>query len=161
MKKLMLSVVALGFALATTSCKKETTETTITTGTDTTTVVHETVTFDENVQAEINEAEIRYNKAEADLKAAVDRGDKKAEEAARKVRDEAKSSWENLKNATNKAAEDIKQGAENVANDVENAAQKVGDKAENAAQKVGDKAEKAGQDIKEGYNNTLEKMKTK
>src|SRR5690606_40737167 len=93
MKKISLAVVAIGFAFLATSCKKETTVVTDTEG-ENPVVVQKEVTLDDNVQAEINNAEARYNQAEADLKAAIERGDKQAEEAARKVRDEAKRSEE-------------------------------------------------------------------
>ncbi len=89
-KNILLIAIAAGL-LSVTACKKETTTTTETTvdtlTTETTTVTTEETTVDPAVQAEIDAAEVRYEKAEADVKAAVEKGDKKAEAAAVKVRD--------------------------------------------------------------------------
>ena len=53
---------------------------------------------------------------------AVEKGDKKAEAAAVKVRDEAKTSWEKLKTGVNNAATDVKDGINNAAEKVEEGA---------------------------------------
>ncbi|MDO5636012.1 MAG: hypothetical protein Q4G18_02015 [Myroides sp.] len=148
-KNVLVAAIAAGL-FTVVACKKETTVTTDTDGLDTTTfVVEEEYVVDPAVQAEVDQAQANYEKAEADVQEAIRKGDKKAEEAAIKVRDEAKNSWDNLKAGVNKAADDVKGG-------INNAASKV----EESAEKVGDKAKEVGKDIEDGYNNTLDKMKT-
>src|SRR5690606_3784572 len=138
----LLSVVA---------CKKETTTTSeITNDTlSTETVVTEETTIDPAIQAQIDEAKANHDTTEADVKAAIEKGDKKAEEAAIKVRDEAKSSWEKVKDGVNNTAQDVKDGINNAA-----------DKVEEGAEKVGEKAKEVSKNVEEGYNKTLDKMKT-
>src|SRR5690554_2083284 len=141
-KKDLVAAIAAGL-FTVVACKKETTVITDTDGLDTiTVVVEEEYMVDPAVQAEIDQAQANYEKAEADVQEAIRRGDKNAEEAAIKVRDEAKNSWDNLKASVNKAADDVKDGINN------------------AASKVEESAEKVGKDIEDGYNNTLDKMKT-
>jgi len=80
-KNMLLMAVAVGL-LSVTACKKETTTTTETTvdtlTTESTTVTTEETTVDPAVQANIDEAKVKYDKAEADVKAAVEKGDKKS-----------------------------------------------------------------------------------
>ncbi len=146
MKKNILLVAFAAGLLSVTACKKETTTTTDTTvdslTTETTTVTTEETIVDPAVQAQVDEAKVKYDKAEADVQAAIAKGDKKAEEAAIKVRDEAKNSWDNLKAGINNTAADVKDGINNAADKVEEGAKKV------------------GKDVEDGYNKTLDKMKT-
>src|SRR5690554_1592954 len=138
MKKNILLIVLSAGLLSVTACKKETTVTTETTDRDTTMVIEESLRPNDALQEQLDQAEANYEKAEADVKAAAERGDKKAEEAAIKVRDEAKTAWENVKSGVNKAADNVEESAE----------------------KVSEKAKKVGKDIEDGYNKTLDKMKT-
>lgn len=149
MKKNILLVVFSAGLLSVTACKKETTITKDTTDTDTTMVIEESIKPNDALQEQLDRAEANYEKAEADVKAAAERGDKKAEEAAIKVRDEAKTAWENVKSGVNKAADDVKGGIN-----------KAADKVEEGAEKAGEKAKEVGKDIEDGYNKTLDKMKT-
>ena len=117
MKKLTLLAVC---AIAFTACKKETTtvqtidgQDTITTTTSST-EVGTAVIPDSADRAKVrSEAEIRWQKAKADVNAAIAKGDKKAEEAARKAEAEAKEAWEKIKADTKEAREDLKEGYNN------------------------------------------------
>src|SRR5690606_27094954 len=140
MKKNILLVAFSAGLLSVTACKKETTITKDTTDTDTTMVIEESIKPNDALQEQLDRAEANYEKAEADVKAEAD---------AIKVRDEAKTGWENVKSGVNKAADDVKDGIN-----------KAADKVEEGAEKAGEKAKEVGKDIEDGYNKTLDKMKT-
>lgn len=147
-KNILVTAIAAGL-LSVTACKKETTTTTETT-VDTLTTETTTVTTQETaVPSEFEQAKMNLAKAENDLQIAIKSGDKKAEVAALKVRDEAQASWDKIAAGVNNAANDVKDGINNAAN-----------KVEEGADKVGEKAKKVGKDVEEGYNKTLDKMKT-
>lgn len=172
MKKVFLTV-AFAAVLGFTSCKKETTITTETKGEDTlVTIVNEDVKLNEESQRKMDEAKAKLDQAEKDLADAKARGDKKAEEAATKMRDEAKTSWENIKAGTHEAIQDTKEGLKEAGNKIDETAQHAKEDLKEAGKAIGDKAKEigkdakeagkeAGKDIKEGYNNTLEKAKAK
>ena len=127
-----LSLACLG-ALALASCKKETVETTSTDMVDgDTTVVTTTTTTTDGINVETDSVKARWERAKEDVKAAVAKGDKKAQDAAQKTADEAEASWNKLK-------ANVKEDAD--------------------ATKA--KLDEAKKDVKEGYNETLEKEKAK
>jgi len=120
-------------ALAMTACKKETVETTSTDMVDGDTVVTTTTRTETNgINIETDSAKARWERAKQDVKDAVARGDKKAEAAAQKTADEAESAWNRLKN--------------NVREDTDATRAKI---------------DEAKQDLKEDYNEALEKAKAK
>lgn len=129
-----LAFVLMG-ALAMTACKKETVETTSTDMVDGDTVVTTTTRTETNginINIETDSAKARWERAKQDVKDAVARGDKKAEAAAQKTADEAESAWNRLKN--------------NVREDTDATRAKL---------------DEAKQDLKEDYNEALEKAKAK
>ncbi|MFT3793587.1 hypothetical protein [Flavobacterium sp.] len=127
--------VALAFfgALALTACKKETVETTTTDQVDGDTVVTTTTTTETHgIAVESDSLKAKWEKAKQDVKDAVAKGDKKAQEAAQKTADEAEAAW-------NKVKTNVKEDA--------------------AATK--EKLNEAKEDLKENYNEALEKAKAK
>ena len=132
MKKLVFTFAVFGLLFAT-SCKKETTkETTIESDPMGTTVTTETTTTESNYDPRMESAELKLKNAERELQAAKDAGDLKAQEAAQKVADDAKTAWERTKAS-------IKE----------------------AGQKTEDAIDRAGEKGKDNYNKTLEKAKIK
>lgn len=126
---------ALAFcgALALASCKKETVETTTTDQVDGDTVVTTTTTTEVNgIAVESDSLKAKWEKAKQDVKDAVAKGDKKAQEAAQKTADEAEAAWNKVK--------------ANVQEDAAATKEKFND---------------AKEDLKENYNEALEKAKAK
>lgn len=133
MKIIQKSAIVFLGALALTACKKETVETTSTDVVDgDTTVVTTTTTETNGINVETDSAKARWERAKQDVKDAIARGDKKAQEAAQKTADEAEASWNKLK-------ANVKQDSE--------------------ATKA--KLNEAKEDLKENYNEALEKAKAK
>lgn len=135
--KTTIKTFALAFlgTLALASCKKETVETTTTDmvdGDTTMTTTTRTTTDGIGVDVETDSVKARWERAKEDVKAAVAKGDKKAQEAAQKTADEAESAWNRLK--------------ANVKDDAD-------------ATKA--RLDEAKEDLKQGYNETLEKAKAK
>jgi len=131
MKTLFLAI-AVGAIVIFSSCKKETVvEQTTVTNADGSTTTTTRTTTDYDVMR-LKKAEDDYRAAEKDVEVAREKGDTEAERIARKAADKAKEAWEVTKR-------EVKEGAQKT----------------NAALK------EAGQDVKEGYNNTLEKAKAK
>ena len=140
MKKLTLSVAICGMLLAT-SCKKEETVTEtspdgVTTVTTTTTENTVDLELSEKAKADLDAAEVKLAEAKA-------KGDKESERLAQVAVNNAKSAWE----AT-------KQG-------ISTAGKKINTEASEANENLKESAAKAKADLKEGYNNTLEKAKAK
>src|SRR5690554_3678547 len=108
MKKNILLIVLSAGLLSVTACKKETTVTTETTDRDTTMIIEESLRPNDALQEQLDQAEANYEKAEADVKAAAERGDKKAEEAAIKVREEAKEVGKDIEDGYNKTLDKMK-----------------------------------------------------
>ncbi len=169
MKKIILSmtVVALIFA---TSCKKESSETIDN---------KEVSTVDETVTNDQTELEIAYNDAVIKLEEAKKSGDVVAQVAAQEAVDKAKSSWEAIKMKTNEISSDLKEGAEAAGDKIDAAADKAKTDMKKTTEKANESINKAKQDAakaaekakidaaaakenaKQGYNNTLDKMKAK
>ena len=108
MKKLILALGLCGL-MFTTSCKKE-----VSTEQDTEinadgSVSTETKT---DVDYEMNgsDAEAAYNKAQADLAAAKEKGDTEAERLAQETSDNAKAAWDKSKAAGKEVGQDVKEG---------------------------------------------------
>ncbi|HEX8270983.1 MAG TPA: hypothetical protein VF581_13910 [Flavobacterium sp.] len=130
MKNLILTL-AIGGMLTLTSCKKETVvEQTTTVNPDGSTVTTTKTTTDYDVKR-LRKAEADYTAAENDVIVAREKGDTNAERIAREAADRAKTAWEKTK-------EEVRKGAA----------------------KTKEATKEAGQDIKDGYNNALEKAKT-
>ena len=131
MKKAFLTIAVFG-VFALTSCKKETVvEQTTTVSADGTTVTTTKTTTDYDVMR-LKKAEDDYKAAENDVVVAREKGDTEAERVAQAAADRARKAWEITKR-------EVKEGAE----------------------KTNDALKEAGDDVKEGYNNTLEKAKAK
>lgn len=128
-----LTIAFLG-AIAFASCKKETVETTNTDMVDGDTIVTTTTTTTttNGMAVETDSAKVRWERAKQDVKDAIAKGDKKAQDAAQKTADEAETSWNKLK-------ANVKEDAD--------------------ATKA--KMDQAGENMKEKYNETLEKAKAK
>ncbi len=134
MKTFKTLALACFAAVALASCKKETVETksidmvdgdTIMTSTTTTTTTN-------GINVEMDSVKARWERAKEDVKAAMAKGDKKAQDAAQKTADEAEANWNKLK-------ANIKDGAD--------------------ATKA--KLDEAQDDAKDSYNETLENAKVK
>lgn len=127
-------MMAFCAALALASCKKETVETTNTDMVDGDTIVTTTTTTTttNGMAVETDSAKVRWERAKQDVKDAIARGDKKAQDAAQKTADDAEASWNKLK-------ANVKEDAD--------------------ATKA--KMDEAGDNMKEKYNETLEKAKAK
>lgn len=133
MKTFKTFALACFGTLALVSCKKETVETTSTDMADGDTIVTTTTTTTTNgINVESDSVKARWERAKEDVKAAVAKGDKKAQEAAQKTADEAEAAWNKLKSNVKEDAEATKA-----------------------------KLDEAKQDVKEKYNETLEKAKAK
>ena len=136
MSKSNFNTLAVAFcaALALASCKKETVETTNTDMVDGDTIVTTTTTTTttNGMAVETDSAKVRWERAKQDVKDAIARGDKKAQDAAEKTADDAETSWNKLK-------ANVKEDAD--------------------ATKA--KMDEAGDNMKEKYNETLEKAKAK
>ncbi|MBS7332737.1 MAG: hypothetical protein KIG88_03990 [Weeksellaceae bacterium] len=168
MKKMFVLAAVGGLAFV--ACKTETDKTVITDANADTVAVVETTT-EVGVVSEA-EAKAAVDKAQADLNAAIAKGDKAAEEAARKALDDANVAWESAKNAVGAAAQDVKEGVNNAADavdakaqdvkaDVKNATAEAKEDINKAAQDTKESVNKAAEDAKQGINNTLEKAKIK
>jgi hypothetical protein len=129
MKRSILSIAIVVLLLS--SCKKETVTTETTTieadGTTTTTT---TTSTDYDIR--LRKAEDDYHNAEENVRVARERGDTKAEAAAREVADDAKDAWEKLKSGVKEGAQDTKEALD-----------------------------RAGDTAKVKYNEALEKAKAK
>jgi NDP-sugar pyrophosphorylase family protein len=125
MKRLVMSF-GIAFALLT-GCKKETvtTETTEQVSPDGTTVTTTTTTTtDTDYDFRLKKAEEDYNAAEADVKAAQERGDTKAEEVARKAADKAKDAWEVTKREVRQGLEKTGDAIKEAGSDIKNSVRK-------------------------------------
>lgn len=134
--KMNFKLIAIAFcgALALASCKKETVESTNTDMVDGDTIVTTTTTTTttNGMAIETDSAKVRWERAKQDVKDAIARGDKKAQEAAQKSADDAETSWNKLK-------ANVKEDAD--------------------ATKA--KMDEAGDHMKAKYNETLENAKAK
>ena len=113
MKKIFLSLALISVVFG--ACKKETTTIQTINGEDTLTTTTTTVDVGNPIPDSTDrvEAQTRWEKAKADVNAAIAKGDKKAEEAARKAEAEAKEAWDKIKADTKEAREDLKEGYNN------------------------------------------------
>ncbi len=137
MKNLTLIASSIVF-LSTISCKKE--EKTIVTDQNRDTLAVVTTETSTLTDAE---AKAKIDKAQSDLNSATQRGDKQAEIAAQKALDDANLAWQNTKASINRTSQNIK-------NDMDSARLRAKQSTENAKK-----------DLKDSYNETLEKMKAK
>ena len=91
-------------------------------------------TLNYNVAVAEEKAKAKVDQAQNDLNAAIERGDKKAEEISRKTLEEARVAWQKTKNLANEAARDVR----DVANETKEAARKAVDSADRKAERVRD-----------------------
>ncbi|WP_156138152.1 hypothetical protein [Sphingobacterium sp. T2] len=73
--------------------------------------------MDEAAHQAYHEAEDNYNKAKAELDAAIKKGDKNAEEAARKALADAEAAWEKTKANLKEAGDKVEEGFNDAVDD--------------------------------------------
>ena len=115
--------------------------------------------MEDATHAAYHEAEDNYKKAKADLDAAVAKGDKKAEETARKTLADAETAWEKAKSDMKDAADKAKAGIDNAVDASKDAAKKTGDAIEKTAEKAGDKIESGAQKVDAAAKDVADKTK--
>lgn len=167
MKKLFVSTSAV-LLLSVVACKKEQTTEITTDGSDTLSVVKTT----EVTTLSKDEAKLKVDQAQADLDAAIKKGDKDAEATARKALADAQSVWDQAKEATKETAQDVKEGfdkavektdlaAKDAKQDLKKATEDIKNDANKAAQDTKEATKKATEDAKKTYNDVLDKAKAK
>lgn len=125
-------------------------------------IPEDTITVEESVVAETSEqseARMRWEEAERNLIEARKNGDKAAQAAAEKARDDAKTAWDAVKNAANETAEFVEDGAKATAEGVEKAANKVGETSEKVYHDTKDGVKKAANEVKEGADKVADDVK--
>lgn len=124
-------------------------------------VPEDTITVEQPVaeSQEVRDARVRFEEAEINLKRAMDSGDKAAQEAAQKARDDAQQAWDAVKNAANDAANFVEDGAQKTADGVKKAANEVGNTSREAYQDTKEGVKNVSKDVKEGADKAVEDVK--
>lgn len=87
-------------------------------------------TLDYQVSVAEEKAKVKVDQAQKDLKNAIARGDKKAEELARKTLASAEAAWEKTKKVTREATKEVKDAANETVYETRKAIDSVDSKAE-------------------------------
>lgn len=148
MKQTFLIASLIGVFTFASCNKKETVVQEQTVANDTMQVTEAVVTQQEVKNPELTELEIKLKKAEQDLKDAVAKGDKKAEETAQKAINETKKAWDQVVEKTKDVAHDTKKELD-----------KAGEKIDQKTKDVISDVKKGAEDAKKDINNAVDKIK--
>ncbi|MGA9638120.1 hypothetical protein [Flavobacterium sp.] len=162
MKKMILSMASIALIFVA-SCKKDSSENAET---------EQISTVDETMDNDETALEMAYNDAVIKLEEAKKSGDAVAQAAAQEVLDKAKSSWEMAKEKASQFSVHVKEDATTATDKIDAAADKakaeIKETATEAKESINktkedaaNNAAKAKEDVRQGYNNTLDKMKAK
>lgn len=122
---------------------------------------HSLEKLDDATHTAVHQAEEDYNKAKAELDAAIAKGDKEAEKAARKTLSDAETAWDKAKADLKTAGEKMETGVNNAVDATKDAAKKTGEAIENTAEKAGDKIESGAKAVGDAAKDAANKTEAK